>query len=56
VTLKKASKENPTSLVAAGMTLAVVLVSPFASQLVRAQSAPDFPGKDWQLVSPESEG
>jgi CubicO group peptidase (beta-lactamase class C family) len=27
-----------------------------ATQAMRAQTAPDFPGKDWQLVSPESEG
>ena len=41
--------------------LAVALVLTIASRSILAQTAPnsaapDFPGKDWQLVSPESEG
>src|SRR5580698_8397646 len=41
--------------------LAVALVLTIASRFDLAQTAPnsaapDFPGKDWQLVSPESEG
>ena len=43
------------------LALAAVLIAAFGARSVYAQSAPtpvapDFPGKDWQLVSPESEG
>jgi hypothetical protein len=38
------------------LAVAAMLFSAIAAQPVRAQSAPDFPAKDWQMVSPESEG
>jgi CubicO group peptidase (beta-lactamase class C family) len=38
------------------LSMAAVLFACGAVQAVQAQTAPDVPGKDWQLVSPESEG
>jgi CubicO group peptidase (beta-lactamase class C family) len=50
--LKKPLMRRKISLAAVRLALVAVLLS----QLMSAQSPPDFPGKDWQLVSPESEG
>ncbi|MGA2536146.1 MAG: serine hydrolase [Terracidiphilus sp.] len=41
---------------AVSLALAAASLFNLAARSVFAQSAPDFPGKDWQLVSPESEG
>jgi CubicO group peptidase (beta-lactamase class C family) len=41
---------------AVSFALAAASLFNLAVRSVFAQSAPDFPGKDWQLVSPESEG
>jgi CubicO group peptidase (beta-lactamase class C family) len=50
--LKRPLMRRKISLAAVRLALVAALFSQFAS----AQSPPDFPGKDWQLVSPESEG
>jgi CubicO group peptidase (beta-lactamase class C family) len=36
--------------------LGAALISGLPGTMAFAQSAPDFPGKDWQLVKPETEG
>jgi len=38
------------------LAVTAVVLSAFASRSAIAQSAPDFPAKDWQVVTPESEG
>jgi len=54
--LKSGLQRKITVPLAFRLSLAAALLSPFAGQSALAQPAPDFPGKDWQLVSPESEG
>jgi CubicO group peptidase (beta-lactamase class C family) len=54
--LKKPLMRRKISLAAISLALVAALLSQLASRSAAAQSAPDFPGKDWQLVSPESEG
>jgi CubicO group peptidase (beta-lactamase class C family) len=44
------------SLAVSRFTLLAALVPAIAAQCAHAQSPPDFPGKDWQLAAPESEG
>jgi CubicO group peptidase (beta-lactamase class C family) len=38
------------------LALAAAMIPGCAATFAVAQSAPDYPGKDWQLVKPESEG
>jgi len=54
--LKRPMKRKTVGPLASRFTLGAVLFSFFAGQFVLAQSASDFPEKDWKLVSPESEG
>jgi CubicO group peptidase (beta-lactamase class C family) len=50
---EKAKNARPA---ACKLVAVAVLFSVFAARPASAQSAPDFPAKDWQMVSPESEG
>ncbi|MGD0631542.1 MAG: serine hydrolase [Terracidiphilus sp.] len=50
------SKRDRVVKSALALILALALIPAFATTIAAAQSAPDFPGKDWQLVKPESEG
>jgi CubicO group peptidase (beta-lactamase class C family) len=56
LTLKTASNRKRMRPAAAHLALAAALISSLAPHCAFTQSAPAFPGKDWQLVSPESEG
>jgi len=50
------SERNRVYQPAVSIALVAALISMFVGTEAVAQSAPDFPGKDWQLVKPESEG
>jgi CubicO group peptidase (beta-lactamase class C family) len=54
--LKSAIARNHLSQTAVSLALVASLVIAGASCTAHAQAAPDLPGKDWQMVSPESEG
>ena len=54
--LKLAIARYHLSRTAVSLALVASLVISSASRTAHAQAAPDFPGKDWQMVSPESEG
>jgi CubicO group peptidase (beta-lactamase class C family) len=50
-----ASRANRFSTVVMHLAAASLIFN-CTARLARAQAAPDYPAKDWQLVSPESEG
>ncbi|MGO9335977.1 MAG: serine hydrolase domain-containing protein [Terracidiphilus sp.] len=54
--LKEAFEGTRFATAAFRIFLIAVLIACASQKSISAQSAPDFPGKDWQLVKPESEG
>jgi len=54
-----ATNRTPWAAVSFGLVAALILASSSRCALAQtapSSTAPDYPGKDWQLVSPESEG
>jgi CubicO group peptidase (beta-lactamase class C family) len=54
--LKRKTERGRSFTSALALALAAAMMPCCAASFAAAQTAPDFPGRDWQLVKPESEG